>query len=175
MGAFKAINEDMVEEGMLEVVQNLEYEKWRDNDLYDDIREVGQMISNEVKERSNFDRYMKELESGNLAWGFIHSSKFFGENIMKFESNDFKAVKSLASLLAQDDNTTLAVACHDIGQFVSLHPAGKKQVARLGVKERVMELMGSTDSDKREVRREALLCCQKIMLNKWQDAAADKK
>lgn len=39
-----------------------------------------------------------------------------------------------------------------------------------------MELMGSTDGDKREVRREALLCCQKIMLNKWQDvASADKK
>merc|ERR1712232_1496293 len=52
--AFKAISEDMVEEGMLEVVQNLEYEKWRDAELYDDIREVSQMISNEVKERSNF-------------------------------------------------------------------------------------------------------------------------
>ena len=39
-----------------------------------------------------------------------------------------------------------------------------------------MELMGSTDPEKREVRREALLCCQKIMLNKWQDVAAtDKK
>jgi hypothetical protein len=32
-----------------------------------------------------------------------------------------------------------------------------------------MELMGSTDTYYREVRREALLCCQKIMLNKWQD------
>jgi len=47
---------------------------------------------------------------------------------------------------------------------------------KLGVKERVMMLMSSNDPDKREVRREALLCCQKIMLNKWQEvASADKK
>jgi V-type H+-transporting ATPase subunit H len=171
--AFKEINEAIVEEGLADVVQGLEYEKWRDTELYDEIRDVCQMISTEVKEKSNFNRYMKELESGNLSWGFIHSPKFFGENIMKFSTNDFKAVKQLANLVAQDgNNTTLAVACHDIGQFVALHPDGKREVARLGVKERVMDLMASSDADMREVRREALLCCQKIMLNKWQDAAA---
>jgi len=172
----QSICEAIVEEGILESVQQLEYEKWRDAELYDDIRELVQLINSEVKEMSNFDRYMKELESGSLTWGFIHSSKFFGENVMKFENGEFKAVKLLASLLSSDNAVTLAVACHDIGEFVSLHPLGKKQVARLGVKERVMELMGSTDPDKREVRREALLCCQKIMLNKWQEVGAtDKK
>merc|ERR1719199_827128 len=107
------------------------------------------MISSEVSELSNFDRYMKELESGNLSWGFIHSSKFFGENVMKFETGEFKAVKLLAGLLASSDPTTLAVACHDIGEFVSLHPIGKKQVARLGVKERVMELMSQQEREEK--------------------------
>jgi len=172
----QAICEDIVEQGVLEAVQQLEYEKWRDAELYDDIKELAQLIASEVKELSNFDRYMRELETGKLAWGFIHSSKFFGENVMKFETGEFKAVKLLAGLLSSADPTTLAVACHDIGEFVSLHPLGKKQVGRLGVKERIMELMGSTDQEMRDVRREALLCCQKIMLNKWQDAAAvDKK
>eukprot|EP00427_Karlodinium_veneficum_P009279 CAMPEP_0169084984 /NCGR_PEP_ID=MMETSP1015-20121227/12915_1 /TAXON_ID=342587 /ORGANISM="Karlodinium micrum, Strain CCMP2283" /LENGTH=449 /DNA_ID=CAMNT_0009145035 /DNA_START=83 /DNA_END=1432 /DNA_ORIENTATION=+ len=170
------ICEDIVEEGVLEAVQQLEYEKWRDQELYDDIRELVALITSEVKELSNFDRYMRELESGSLSWGFIHSSKFFGENILKFDNAEFKALKLLASLLSSADVTTLAVACHDIGEFVSLHPLGKKQVGRLGVKERVMELMSSTEPNFREVRREALLCCQKIMLNKWQDVAAvDKK
>merc|ERR1711908_213364 len=114
--AFKGIVASIVEEGLLEVVQALEYEKWRDAELYDEIRDVSQMISSEVKEMSNFNRYMKELESCNLSWGFIHSSKFFGENIMKFNTGDFKAVKMLAQLLASDKSTTLAVACHDIGQ-----------------------------------------------------------
>jgi len=171
----KAICEDIVEAEVLEAVQQLEYEKWRDSELYDEIKELVQLIGSEVKEQSNFDRYLKELESGSLSWGFIHSSKFFGENVMKFETGEFKAVKLLAGLLNSKDATTLAVACHDIGEFVSLHPLGKKQVARLGVKERVMELMGSQDQDQREVRREALLCCQKIMLNKWQDVAGAEK
>merc|ERR1719460_3392876 len=64
----QAICEDIVEEGVLEAVQQLEYEKWRDTELYDDIRDVVQLISAEVKELSNFDRYMRELESGTLAW-----------------------------------------------------------------------------------------------------------
>jgi len=173
--ACQGICEDIVEEGVLEAVQMLEYEKWRDAELYEDIRQLVQLIASEVKELSNFDRYMKELEGGVLSWGFIHSSKFFGENVMKFETAEFKAVKLLAGLLASENAVTLAVACHDIGEFVSLHPSGKKQVARLGVKERVMELMGSAEADMKEVRREALLCCQKIMLNKWQEVATAEK
>merc|ERR1711982_15918 len=91
------------------------------------------------------------------------------ENINEFEKKDFKCINMLAACLNSFDPTTLAVACHDIGEFVALHPLGKKKVAQLQVKERVMQLMGSNDSNYREVRREALLCCQKIMLNKWQD------
>ncbi|CAE8717589.1 unnamed protein product, partial [Polarella glacialis] len=124
-----------------------------------------------VNEMSNFARYERELQTGHLKWGFIHSSKFWAENALMFEANDFRALKLLAGLLLSPstDSTTLAVACHDLGEFVTLHPFGKKKVAQLQVKERVMELMGSTEADKREVRREALLCCQKLMLNKWQD------
>ncbi|CAE8605404.1 unnamed protein product, partial [Polarella glacialis] len=128
-------------------------------------------ISAEVNEMSNFERYERELQTGHLQWGFIHSGKFWAENALKFESNDFRALKVLAGLLLSPltDVTTLAVACHDLGEFVTLHPLGKKRVAQLQVKERVMELMGSTEASYREVRREALLCCQKLMLNKWQD------
>merc|ERR1712187_781206 len=108
---------------------------------------------------------------GKLQWGFVHTPLFWQENVKKFESNDFKALKMLAALLTdiKKDSTTLAVACRDIGEFVSIHPMGKKMVAKLGVKELVMDLMGSEDPEMREVRREALLCCQKIMLNKWQE------
>eukprot|EP00929_Paragymnodinium_shiwhaense_P061791 TRINITY_DN3087_c0_g2_i1.p1 TRINITY_DN3087_c0_g2~~TRINITY_DN3087_c0_g2_i1.p1 ORF type:complete len:443 (+),score=174.25 TRINITY_DN3087_c0_g2_i1:89-1417(+) len=168
---YKTFCEEIVEANMLEAVQALEYEKWRDAELYDEIRELCGKISAEVQEQSNFDRYERELSTGSLKWSFIHTSKFWGENVMKFESNDFRAVKALAKLLLNPatDNTTLAVACHDVGEFVALHPLGKRTVSTLQIKQRIMELMGSAGDDKREVRREALLCCQKIMLNKWQD------
>jgi len=167
----KSLCEDIVEEGILEAVQQLEFEKWRDAELYDDIKEMAIQIGSEVSEMSNFERYERELQTGKLQWGFIHSSKFWAENVMKFESNDFRALKMLASLLQSPstDDTTLAVACHDLGEFVTLHPLGKRKVAQLQVKEKVMELMAAPDQKSREVRREALLCCQKIMLNKWQD------
>jgi len=104
-----------------------------------------------------------------LKWGFIHSPKFWSENVLKFEQNDWRALHALRKCLdLAGDSTTVAVACHDLGEFVTAHPLGKKQVTALGVKDKVMQLMSSSTSDK-EVKREALLCCQKIMLNKWQD------
>lgn len=156
----------IVEKGTLEVLQALEYEKWRDAELYDDIREMSNLVSARVHEMSNFDRYERELASGNLAWGFIHSEKFWNDNVMKFEKDEFRAIKTLATLLTSANLTTLSVACHDIGEFVRLHPIGKKLVGRFGIKGSVMSLMSHGD---REVAREALLCVQKIMLNKWQD------
>jgi V-type H+-transporting ATPase subunit H len=172
--ADKSMCEDIVEKGLLEVVQQLEFEKWRDSDLYDDIRDTSSSISSEVAEMSNFDRYEKELRSGKLSWGFIHSSKFWGENVMKFDKNDFDALKRLRGVLEDEDKdpVSLAVACHDIGEFVALHPLGKKKVAELNIKMFVMKHM--QDQSDREVRREALLCCQKIMLNKWQDMDTSK-
>lgn len=169
--AHKELCEEIVEEGVLEAVQQLEFEKWRDAELYDEIRDTAAQISSEVQAMSSFDRYERELQTGALSWGFIHSTKFWAENVLKFEQNDFRALKLLAGLLLQPhtEPTTLAVACHDLGEFVAMHPLGKKKVAQLNVKERVMQLMASTDSNHREVRREALLCCQKIMLNKWQE------
>jgi len=163
--------EEIVEDGVLEAVQQLEFEKWRDAELYDEIRDMSSQIATEVQEMSNFDRYERELQTGVLSWGFIHSSKFWAENVLKFEQNDFRALKCLAGLLTDPNTepTTLAVACHDLGEFVTMHPLGKRKVAQLNVKEKIMQLMGSTDQAHREVRREALLCCQKIMLNKWQE------
>jgi len=172
----KDLCEEVVELNLLDAVQMLEFEKWRDSELYDEIRDLAQLISNEVNEMSNFERYERELQSGSLTWSFVHTSKFWGENVMKFEQNDFRALKMLATLLSnpKTDPTTLAVACHDIGEFCTLHPLGKKKVGQLAIKERVMELMGTSGEDQRELRREALLCCQKIMLNKWQEIDGSK-
>jgi V-type H+-transporting ATPase subunit H len=169
----KSLCEDIVELNVLDTIQGLEFEKWRDAELYEDIKDMSSLISNVVQEMSNFDRYERELNTGKLTWGFVHSSKFWGENVMKFDQHEFRAVKTLAAVLLSPSSSveTLAVACFDVGQFVSLHPLGKRKVAELKIKDRVMVLMAAGGDDKREVRREALLCCQKIMLNKWQEVA----
>jgi V-type H+-transporting ATPase subunit H len=175
----KAMCEQMVEDNIRDVVEQLESAKWRDSDLYDEIREACRLLSIETSALSSFDRYEKELQSGSLSWGFIHSQDFWKENVRQFEQNNGRAIRQLTALLCSNDvdSTTLAVACHDIGEFVSLHPLGKKLLNQFQVKpvkERVMQLMGQSDaegkvdSEEKEVRREALLCCQKLMLNNWQ-------
>jgi len=166
----KEVADEVVEQGLLEVVQALEYEKWRDADLYDEIRAMSGQISTRTAEMSNFARYERELSAGKLKWGFIHSPKFWSENVLKFEQNDWRALKALSGCLdLQGDPTTVAVACRDLGEFVTNHPLGKKQIGALGVKDKVMKLMSNPSEQEKEVRREALLCCQKIMLQKWQD------
>merc|ERR1712107_462159 len=104
-------------------------------------------------------------------WGHMHTSKFWIDNVMQFERSDFNAVRSLANLIEDrsSDQTTIAVACHDLGEFVSLHPLGKIVVAKLEVKQRVMQLMLDNGVTSREVRREALVCCQKMTLKRWND------
>lgn len=159
---------DIVECAILDVVQQLEFEKWRDPETQDNILEVSKLVAIQVSALSNFDRYEKEVNNGALKWGYLHSNKFWGENINKFEQNGFGVIEKLCKLLAIDDEVTQAVACHDIGEFAVLHPLGKKKVKDFEVKEQVMKLM---ESENRDVKREALLCCQKIMLNKWQDAS----
>lgn len=162
------LSADIVECSVLDVVQQLEFEKWRDQEIYENIVDVSKAVAVQVSAKSNFEKYEKEVNGGHLKWGYLHSNKFWGENINKFEQNEFAVIKALCNLLDVDDKVTQAVACHDIGEFAVLHPLGKKKVKDFEVKEKVMRLM---DSDERDVKREALLCCQKIMLNKWQDAS----
>jgi V-type H+-transporting ATPase subunit H len=158
------ISEAIVESGLVHAIQPLEYEKWRDNELYDEIRSVASRVVAETAKHSNFERYEKELHDGQLRRGFIHSEKFWLDNVSNFERDNFAPVARLIALLNSNDAITQAVACHDLGEFARLHPSGKRVVNKLNGKGAVMALMTSSN---REVAKEALLCTQKLMLNNW--------
>jgi V-type H+-transporting ATPase subunit H len=68
--------------------------------------------------------------------------------------------RKLARLLSASTNpVVLAVACHDVGQYVKYNAKdGKQYLERMGAKQRVMELMTHEDSD---VRYHALSATQK--------------
>ena len=138
---------EIVEKGTLEVLLQNEYERWRAAELHDEIRKMSQAVSTRVIELSNFDRYEKELSSGNLRWGFIHSKKYRAENVMKLENDEFQAIRTLGTLLTSTDTTTLAVACHDAGEFVRLHPVGKRMCMKMGIKANVRTLMAHPDRE----------------------------
>jgi V-type H+-transporting ATPase subunit H len=167
--ASPSFSEAMVESGIVHAIQPLEYEKWRDAELYDAIRNAANRVAAETSRHSNFERYEKELRAGTLRWGFIHSEKFWLENVNQFEKDNYSPVSQLVSLLASSDSVTQAVACHDLGEFARLHPSGKRVIAKLNGKNAVMALM---TNGTREVSKEALLCTQKLMLNQWQKVGA---
>jgi len=142
--------------------------------LYDSVKSVTALVQKAVAEHSNFNRYEREIKMKKLSWGFIHSEKFWVQNYLAFEKDEFAVVKALIDVVSDDrsDSVTLAVACHDIGEFARLHPSGKVVLARWPrAKAAVMERMTHQD---REVAREALLCVQKLMLNRWQDLQETK-
>merc|ERR1711939_1281514 len=94
--------------------------------------------------------------------GYLHSAKFWAENFSKFTEKD---VKDITNCMQNGSEETKIQACFDLGELAVLHRDGKKWIATANAKETVMQLM-TTGS--RELKREALLCCQKIML-KWQE------
>lgn len=155
--------EIVIQQDAVHTLTLLEYEKWRDQELYQEIRGGLSALQQKIKLFSNFDRYCRELATGSLSWSFLHSEKFWHENILHFEENEFAAVKNLVLLLRSADPMTLAVACFDLGEFARLHPTGKKMVQKLKAKESIMLLMSHKD---RDVAREALLCTQKMFLGK---------
>ncbi|KAL8436067.1 hypothetical protein Efla_002057 [Eimeria flavescens] len=160
--------EIIIEQNVAQVLALLEFEKWRDADMYDEIRACIFALDLKIRQFNNFERYLMELEKGRLKWSVLHSEKFWRENVMVFEKDEFATIQKIEKLLDSPDPTTQAVACYDLGEFARLHPAGKKVCQKFKVKDKVMLLITNKN---REVAGEALLCVQKLMLNNWQDVA----
>ncbi|CAD7923301.1 unnamed protein product [Amoebophrya sp. A120] len=160
--AKKTMCEEMAEQETMNLVSALEYEKWRDPELIALIKKLISALQAEVKILTNFERFEREVMSGRLKWGFIHSEKFWLENVLKCEGSNFKVIDHLMVIVrTSKDAETLAVACHDLGEFARLHPVGKHIATTRGAKDKMLELMSASQ---REVAREALLCVQKLML-----------
>ena len=160
---------EIVESNILNSLNSLEYEKWKEQDVANDIKDLQNRITHATASHSNISRYERELLSGTLSWSYVHSDKFWNENWKLFEMKDFFLIKQLVDIaLTSTDQTTLAVACYDIGEFARVHPMGKRVLSKIDAKSRVMALMTHPG---RDVAREALLCTQKLMLNNWQNLA----
>ncbi|ORM42368.1 V-type proton ATPase subunit H [Babesia sp. Xinjiang] len=162
--------EVIVEKNVAQTLTLLEYDKWRDVELYDSIHQLHAVLESKTSKISNFERYVKEVDKGALKWSILHSEKFWAVNFGQFEQDEFSVISKVVKLLyATDDPTTVAVACFDLGEFARLYHNGKAICQKFHVKDRVMELISSRD---REVAREAMLCAQKLMVQNWQRVCA---
>ncbi|KAJ2559838.1 H(+)-transporting V1 sector ATPase subunit H [Coemansia sp. RSA 1933] len=139
----------------------------KDEDLRASIKQLSDDVAAHTGVMTTWDEYLNEVASGKLEWSPAHrSEQFWKLHVAKMDEHDHRVVRQLAAVLESPtaDETAQSVACHDLSQYVRLNPDGKKLLARIGAKTRIMALM---TSELPEVRYEALMCVQQLMLNAW--------
>ncbi|KAI5787628.1 armadillo-type protein [Peziza echinospora] len=133
-----------------------------DPDLTADLTYLIETLENYQRSQTTFDEYAAEVRSGHLRWSPPHkNTDFWKKNARRIvEEGQGELMKALATALSggaaastPDAKTVLAVAAHDVGVLVREVPEKRKVWEQLGVKARVMELIGDTDAS---VRYEAL-------------------
>lgn len=168
LSEYEVAVEVMVDNGLLKVVDVLLRGSIKDTELKEDLEYLGQLLEKNIKILTSFEKYIKELNSGMLEWGPVHSERFWKDNVKKFEENNFQNVGAIVKLLDGYSEKTVAIACYDIGEFCRFHPFGKNVLDNFRGKEKIMDLI---NSDKQEIRENAVLALQKIMLQNWQSVA----
>ncbi|XP_055916029.1 V-type proton ATPase subunit H isoform X2 [Eupeodes corollae] len=157
----------MVQCKVLKQLSILEQRRIDDEDITADVEFLTDKLQNSVQDLSSFDEYATELKSARLEWSPVHkSAKFWRENAQRLNEKNYELLRILVHLLeTSKDPVILSVACFDIGEYVRHYPRGKHVLEQLGGKQIVMQLLGHDDPN---VRYEALLAVQKLMVHNWE-------
>ncbi|XP_008217756.1 V-type proton ATPase subunit H isoform X2 [Nasonia vitripennis] len=157
----------MVQCKVLKQLSILSQRKFDDEDITDDIEFLNDKLQASVQDLSSFDEYATEVKSGRLEWSPVHKSgKFWRENSSRLNEKNYELLRILVHLLeTSKDPLVLSVACFDVGEYVRHYPRGKHIIEQLGGKQRVMQLLSHDDPN---VRYEALLAVQKLMVHNWE-------
>lgn len=157
----------MVQCKVLKQISILEQRKFDDEDIAADILFLNEKLQASVQDLSSFDEYATEIKSGRLEWSPVHrSGKFWRENASRLNEKNHELLRILIHLLENSkEPLVLSVASFDIGEYVRHYPRGKNVIEQLGGKQLVMQLLAHDDPN---VRYEALLAVQKLMVHNWE-------
>jgi len=157
----------MVQCKALKQLEFIEQKKFDDEDIQADIDFLKEKMEASLQDLSSYDEYITEVRSGRLEWSPVHrSEKFWRENAAKLNDRNYELLKILINLLeTSKDHLVLSVACFDLGEYVRHYQRGKHVLEQLNGKTLVMSLLGHEDPN---VRYEALLAVQKLMVHNWE-------
>lgn len=157
----------MVQSKVLKQLSILEQRKFDDEDIVEDVQFLNEKLQSSVQDLSSFDEYATEVKSGRLEWSPVHrSAQFWRENAPRLNEKNYELLRILIHLLETSrDALVLSVASFDIGEYVRHYPRGKHVIEQLGGKQLVMQLLSHEDPN---VRYEALLAVQKLMVHNWE-------
>lgn len=164
-GSHPALEFAVVEKGLPKAVANRQEQGWDDEDIPALLDWMQAHLEQGVLNLTSLERYRREVMQGALTRSPMHDSEaFWLENAERLMDGNATLLRALLRLLeGSRDPITLAVACHDLAQFVTYYPHGRGAVADLRGKELVMRLMAHPDP---EVQREALICVQRLLLSR---------
>merc|ERR1712150_329645 len=157
----------MVQCKALKQLEFIEQKKFEDEDIQGDIDFLKEKMEASLQDLSSFDEYITEVRSGRLEWSPVHrSEKFWRENAAKLNDKNYELLRILITLLeSTKEPLVLSVACFDLGEYVRHYQRGKHVLETLGGKTMVMALLSHDDPN---VRYEALLAVQKLMVHNWE-------
>ena len=85
----------------------------------------------EPKARKLQNKYAKELDSGKIKWGSLHSATFWEDNYKSFEPNNFEYIEKLVKIvqnpmqiITEHEVEMKCIACFDLGEFARCYPGG---------------------------------------------------
>jgi V-type H+-transporting ATPase subunit H len=75
-------------------------QSWGDEDIPEVLASLDEKLKENMVVLSSFDKYKKEVLSGSLEWGPMHTNElFWRQNVEKFEDKDFQVLRVLLKLL----------------------------------------------------------------------------
>eukprot|EP00095_Tigriopus_kingsejongensis_P010208 maker-scaffold78_size404448-snap-gene-1.9 protein:Tk10208 transcript:maker-scaffold78_size404448-snap-gene-1.9-mRNA-1 annotation:"v-type proton atpase subunit h isoform x2" len=157
----------MVQCKVMKQLEFIEQRKFDDEDIQADIEFLKEKMEASLQDLSSYDEYVTEIHSGRLEWSPVHrSEKFWRENAHRLNDKNYEILKMLIHLLETcKDPLVLSVASFDLGEYVRHYSRGKHVLEQLGGKTIVMSLLAHEDPN---VRYEALLAVQKLMVHNWE-------
>lgn len=146
--------------------------RWADEDVDADLAAMTGYLEDKVNALTSFDVYKYELLGQKLDWSSpVHrSERFWRTNINRFDEDDYAPLRQLHQILtnqelADTNPTAIAVACWDVGEIIRQHPNRKFVLQKVDLKGPIMTHLHNTSD---EVKKEALLALQKIMVTNWE-------
>ena len=83
----------MIDNRLLKIIDTILKGNIKDEELITEIKDIGAVLESNIRVLSSFDKYVKEVNSETLEWSSVHNERFWKENALKFEANEYHLVK----------------------------------------------------------------------------------
>lgn len=158
----------MLQSKVKKIIEILKQGQIEDPEMTDDLDFLDKKLETLVVDVTSFDEYALEISSNRLSWSPAHKSdKFWRENAQRLNENNFYLIRKLIDILKHDSTSSqvLEIALNDIGEYVRYYNRGKAVIEQLEAKTTIMGMLTHTDQN---VKHQALLCIQKLMIHHWE-------